>query len=167
MNLPKRWSFKVVLKVYTLSKILLWIKPSYFSLENASYSWCLHQSGLFSSASVVPQNKFTGELWSSASVLLSCVARRPLFLKVNLPRCEAQRHHFIMTCDIFGTGHRNILALCYLFGKTWPAHSSATQATEINTLDQITGKVIDVSRTHIPLKALMIPLKRVKLRGVV
>ena len=54
-----------------------------------------------------------------------------------------------------------------LFGKTWPAHSSATQATEINTLDQITGKVIDVSRTHIPLKALMIPLKRVKLRGVV
>ena len=30
----------------------------------------------------------------------------------------------------------------------------------------ITGKVIDVSRTHIPLKALMIPLKRVKLRGV-
>ena len=54
-----------------------------------------------------------------------------------------------------------------LFGKTWPAHSSATQATEINTLGQITGKVIDVSRTHIPLKALMIPLKRVKLRGVV
>ena len=26
--------------------------------------------------------------------------------------------------------------------------------TEINTLDQITEKVIDVSRTHIPLKAL-------------
>ena len=33
--------------------------------------------------------------------------------------------------------------------------------------DQITEKVIDVSRTHIPLNALMIPLKRVKLRGVV
>ena len=87
----------------------------------------------------------------------SCVARRPLFHKVNLPRCEARRHHFIMTCDIFGTGQTNILALCYLFGKTWPAHSSATQATEINTLDQITGKVIDVSRTHIPLKVSMIP----------
>ena len=52
-----------------------------------------------------------------------------------------------MTCDIFGAGQTNILALCYLFGETWPAHSSATQATEINTLDQITGKVIDVSRT--------------------
>ena len=99
--------------------------------------------------------------------LPSCVARRPLFHKVNLPRCEARWHHFIMTCDIFGTGLTNILALCCLFGKTSPAHSSATQATEINTLDQITGKVIDVSRTHIPLKALMIPLKRVKLRGVV
>ena len=50
--------------------------------------------------------------------------------------------------------------------KTYkPAHSSSTQATEINTLDQITGNlVIDVSRT---LKALMIPLKRVKLRGIV
>ena len=56
-----------------------------------------------------------------------------------------------MTCDIFGTGQRNILALCYLFGKTYkPAHSSATQVTKINTRDQITGKVIDVSRTHIP-----------------
>ena len=38
MQLPKRSSFKSVLKVYTLSKILLWIKPSYFSLENACYS---------------------------------------------------------------------------------------------------------------------------------
>ena len=58
--------------------------------------------------------------------LPSCVARRPLFHKVNLPRCEARRHHFIMTCDIFGTGQTNILALCYLFGKTWPQsrHSS-------------------------------------------
>ena len=58
-----------------------------------------------------------------------------------------------MTCDIFGTGQTNILALCYLFGKKTykPAHSNATQVTEINTFDQITGKVTDVSRTHIPL----------------
>ena len=99
--------------------------------------------------------------------LPSCVARRPLFQKVNLPRREAWRRHLIMTCDSFGPGQTSILALCYLFGKTWPAHSSATQATEINTLDQITGKVIDVSRTHIPLKASMILLERVKLRGLV
>ena len=69
MNLPKRSPFKSVLEVYTLSKILLWIKPSYFSLENACYSWCMHQTKLFNSASVVPQSKFTGELWSSASVV--------------------------------------------------------------------------------------------------
>ena len=69
MNLPKRSSFKSLLKVYTLSKILLWIKPSYFSLENACDSWCMHQTGLFSSAAVLPQSKFTGELWSSASVV--------------------------------------------------------------------------------------------------
>ena len=61
----------------------------------------------------------------------------------------------MMTCDIFRTGQTNILALCYLFQKTYkPAHSNATQVTEINTLDQITGKIIDLGRTHIPLKAL-------------
>ena len=71
-----------------------------------------------------------------------------------------------MTCDIFGTGQTNILALCYfILGKTYePTHSSAPQVTEINKLDQITEKVIDVS-THIPLKASTIALKRV--RGVV
>ena len=69
MNLPKRSSFKSVLKVYTLSKILLWIKSSYFCLDNACYSFCTYQIGLFSKASVVPQSKFTGELWSSASVV--------------------------------------------------------------------------------------------------
>ena len=62
MNLATRSSFKSVLKVYTMSKILRWIKPSYFSLENAFYSWCMHQTGLFSSASVVSQSIFTGEL---------------------------------------------------------------------------------------------------------
>ena len=69
MNLPKRSSFKSLLNVHTLSEILLWIKPSYFSLENACDSWCMHQIGLFSSASVVPLSKFTDKLWSSASVV--------------------------------------------------------------------------------------------------
>ena len=32
-------------------------------------TFCMHQIGLFSKASVVPQSKFTGELWSSASVV--------------------------------------------------------------------------------------------------
>ena len=62
-----------------------------------------------------------------------------------------------MTCDIFGTGQTNTLTLCYLLGKTYkPAHIIATleSLNLINTLDQIAGKVIDVSRTHIPLKAL-------------
>ena len=43
------------------------------------------------------------------------LARRPLCHKVSLPRCEARRRHFVMTCDIFGTGQTNILGLCYLF----------------------------------------------------
>ena len=58
----------------TLSKILLWIKPSYFqhgsslSLENLGDSWSMHQTRLFSAASVVPQSKST-ELCSLATVV--------------------------------------------------------------------------------------------------
>ena len=86
-----------------------------------------------SSATVVPQSKST-EMWSSA-----------------VP--------FHYDLWFFGTGQTNILAPCYLFGKTYKqAYSSATQVTDINILDQITEKVIDLS-AHIPLKALMIPLK--------
>ena len=71
----------------------------------------------------------------------SWAAQRPLCHKVNLPRCEARRHHFIMTCDVFGSGQTNILAPCYLFRKTYkPAYSRATQVTEINSLNQITEK---------------------------
>ena len=41
--------------------------------------------------------------------------------------------------------------MSFVWGKSRkPAHGSATQVTEINTLDQIIRKVIDVSRTHIP-----------------
>ena len=103
---------------------------SSLSLENVCDSWCMHQTG-FSSVAVVPQSKFT-ELCSSAAILspskfTSCVARQPLCHKVNLPRCEARRHHLTMTCDIFGTGQTNTLTLCYLLIKTYkPAHSSAT-----------------------------------------
>ena len=104
MNLPKRSSSKSVLTVYTRRKILLWIKSSYFSLENACYSWCMHQTG-FSKAS---GHKVNLQASCEAQRLLchrvnlpSCVARRPLFHKVNLTRYEARRHHFIMTCVIF------------------------------------------------------------------
>ena len=41
--------------------------------------------------------------------------------------------------------------MSFVWGKSRkPAHGSATQVTEINTLDQIIRKVIDLSRTHIP-----------------
>ena len=45
--------------------------------------------------------------------------REPLCHKVNLQSCVPRRRHFIMTCDIFGTGQTNILGLCYLFGKSY------------------------------------------------
>ena len=82
-----------------------------------------------------PVNKaYNFNIWR----LQSCVARRPLCHKVNLPRCEARRHRFIMTCDIFGTGQTNILDLCYSFGKT--LYKQPTD-TEINTLDQIAALI--------------------------
>ena len=52
-----------------LSKVLLWIKHgSSLSLENVRDSWRLHRTGLFSSAVVVLQSKFT-EFCSSAPVV--------------------------------------------------------------------------------------------------
>ena len=82
--------------------------------------------------------------------LLSCVAWQPLCHKVNLPRCEAWRRHLIMTCDILSTGQTNTLTLCYLLGKTYnkPAHSSATHES-LKSTRSTTGKVIDMSHTHI------------------
>ena len=58
----------------------------------------------------------------SSKTFIFQMFRRPLCQKVNLPRCEARRRHFIMTCDIFGTGQTNISAVCYLFGKTYKNH---------------------------------------------
>ena len=108
---------------------------SSLSLENVCDSWCMHQTR-FSSAAFVSQSKSTELCRSTAVVrpqskLPSCVARRrlchkvnlpsctcaarqPLCQKVNLPRCEARRRHLIMTCDIFGTRQTNTLTLCYL-----------------------------------------------------
>ena len=67
--------------------------------------------------------------------------RRPLCHKVNLPRFETRRRRFIMTCDIFGTGQTNILGLLLIRKNLQTAHSSSTQVTEINTLDQTTALI--------------------------
>ena len=101
-------------------------------------------------------------LLTHASMKPGCLARWLLCHKVNLPRCEARRRHFIMTCDIFGTGQTNIIALCYLLGKTYkPAHSSATRKSLKSTHSTKLLKGYWRKHTHIPLKTLMIPLKRV------
>ena len=100
---------------------------------------CISETRFFSSAAVVPQ---LVNLPSSEAVvphkvnLPSCVVgRRPLCHKVTQPRCEARRRHFIMTCDIFDTGQMNILALCYLFEKTFKsAYSRATLKSLKSTL---------------------------------
>ena len=45
--------------------------------------------------------------------------------------------------------------MLFIRKNTWTSPQlRLSRVTEINTLAQITGKVIDVSRTHIPLKAL-------------
>ena len=93
LNLRKAYIFKSLLKVYYLSVFAESFKTSIFQ-------------------------KFRRPLCHKVN-LPSCVARRPLCHKVYLPRCEARRRHFIMTCDIFGTGQTNILGLCYLFGKSY------------------------------------------------
>ena len=106
-----------------------YVLPHFDELTHVVLTFCIKpgclavvpqsKSAVFcSSAAVVPQSKSI-ELCSSAA----------LCHKVNLPRYEAHRRHFMMTCDIYGT--------------------------EINKLNENTEKVNEVSRTHISLKALM------------
>ena len=97
--------------------------------------------------------------------LPSSAAWRPLCHKVNLPWSEARRRHFIMTCDIFGTGQAKIFSSMLFIRKKLIKPSVAplkslksTHSTKLLKTD------IDVS-TQIPLEALMIPLKCV--RGIV
>ena len=89
----------------TLSKILLWTKPSYFSVRAvrhcrlrkicATPGACISETGLFSSAAaIVPQSEST-ELCSSAAVVphkvnlpSGVVARRLLCHKINLPSLQ-------------------------------------------------------------------------------
>ena len=71
-------------------------------------------------------------------------------------KIERTRIHFFS--EVLVCCRRPWILRSLILGKTWgAAHSSATQVTEINTLDEITGNVIVVSRIHIPQKALMIP----------
>ena len=47
-----------------------------------------------------------------ACIKPGCFARRPLCHKVNLPRYDAHRRHFIMTCDIYSTEINKLNLLC-------------------------------------------------------
>ena len=149
---------------------------------------CINETWLFSSAAVVPPSKSTELPSSSAPVLpqikstewcSSSAAVVPH--KVNLTElCSGSAavvpHKENLTelwssaapfhLDLWYFRHRTNKHVIYSEKTYKLAHSSAPQVTEINKLDQITKEVINVS-THIPLKALMIHLKRVKLRGVV
>ena len=74
---------------------------------------CINETGLFSSAAVVPQSKYPScvtrrPFGVTQSKSAELIARRPLRHKVNLPSCAARRRHFIMTRDIFGTGQTSI-----------------------------------------------------------
>ena len=76
---------------------------------------------------------------------LSCVARRILCHKVNLPRCKARWRHFIVVHrDLSYFRHRaneQFRSMLFIPKNLLTAHSSSTQVTEINTLDQITALV--------------------------
>ena len=56
------------LKFYLGLRLHIFQHGSSLSLENVCDSWCKHHTRLFSSAAVVPQNKFT-DLCSSAAVV--------------------------------------------------------------------------------------------------
>ena len=98
LNLRKAYIFKSLLKVYYQFVFAESFKT--FILQKFRRPLC-HKGNLQSCVARRPLGHKVN--------LQSCVARRPLCHKVNLPRYEARRRHFIMTCDMFGTGQTNIL----------------------------------------------------------
>ena len=99
-------------------KSLLNLRKAYIFQDFASLLKVYYRSVFAESSKAFIFQKLQRPLCHKVN-LPSCVAPRMLCHKVNLQRCEARRRHFIITCDILGTGQTNILGLCYLFGKTY------------------------------------------------
>ena len=101
----KHSSFKSLLNLCKVRYFKSLLKVNYWSAFAKSFKAFIFQ-------------KFRRPLCHKVN-LPSCVAWQSLCHKVNIPRCEVQQGHFVMICDIFGTGQMNILGLCYLFRKTY------------------------------------------------
>ena len=121
--------------VHLLKVCWIFVKRTYFKSLLKVY----YRSVFAESFKTFIFQKFQLPLYHKVN-LLSCVARRPLCHKVNLPRCEARRRRFIETCDIFGTGQRNILALCYLFRKTYKQPTVAPLKSLKSTHSALAGE---------------------------
>ena len=130
-ELSKAFIFqKFAVKFYFGLSLHIFQHGSSLSLENVCDSWCMHQTG-FSSAAVVPQSKFT-ELCSSAAVV-------PQSKSTEMWSSAAPFHH-----DLWYFRHRtneHFRSMLFVRKSLWTAHSSYSQVTEINTLDQITAHI--------------------------
>ena len=145
---------KFAVKCYFGLSIHIFQHSSSLSLEYVCDSWCMHQTG-FSLAAAVPQSLFT-ELCSSAAVvsqsksteLFSSAGVVPQSKSTEMWSSEAPFHH-----DLWYFRHRikeHFNSVIY-----YEKLINHSRVTDINTLHQITGKVMTpMSRTHIPFKAL-------------
>ena len=150
-------------------KILLSTKPSYFS----AFLWKICPTpGACIKPGWLPQRP----LYHKVN-LLGYVAQRPLCHEVNLPRCSkssgmwrlaALFHH-----DLWYFQHQTNEHFSSVYVINWaklinqPTEVPLKSLQSTHSTKLLHGKVIEVSHTHILRKALMIPSKRVKLRGAV
>ena len=133
---PRRSSFKRLLRTFIL--------PS-CSVHLLKVCWIFVKRTYFKSLLKVYYRSVFPE---SFKTFIFQKFRRPLCHKVNLPRCEARRHRFIMTCDIFRTGQTNILGLCYLFGKTYKKPTAAPlKSLKSTPLTKLLSAVIETDHT--------------------
>ena len=83
MNLPKRSSFKRVLKVYTLSKIFVWKMRATTAGACIKLGWLARRPLCYKVN--LRASREAQRLLRHKVNLLSCVARRPKCARVNLP----------------------------------------------------------------------------------
>ena len=137
LNLRKAYIFKSLLKVYYRSVFAESFKT--FIFQKFRRPLC-HKVNLPSCVARRP-------LCHKVN-LPSCVARRPLCHKVNLPWSEARRGHFILTCDIFGTGQTKIFSSMLFIRKKLVNQLSVAPLKSLKSTHSTKLLKIDIDVSH-------------------
>ena len=128
-------------------KFTSWVK-FYFELSLRIFRWKMRATP---GTCIKPGSLTLRPLCHKVNLPASYEARLPLFHKVNLPLCEPRWRHFIMACDIFGTGQTNIFSSVFVIYSGKRDQPTVAPLTSLTQYTRPNYWMVHVSRTRIPL----------------